>query len=108
MSDPFDALRSSVRGASGDVGAIKARARRIDRRRRVALSSSAVVIAGIAVAGVLLRPGSGPQQLAQKSQATPLTTATSEFAARAAASPPAAAPAPGAAVTTGQTRAQPA
>jgi hypothetical protein len=72
MSDPFDVLRGSIAASPApDVGVIKARARRIERRRRVALSSAAGVIAVVAVVGVLSKTGPGrpSQEVAQR--ATP-------------------------------------
>jgi hypothetical protein len=73
VSDPFDVLRqSSAPSPAPDVGVIKARARRIERRRRVALSSAAGVIAVVAVVGVLSKTGPGrpTQQVAQRGSPT--------------------------------------
>jgi hypothetical protein len=61
MSDPFDRLRNARSTATPDLPAIKARARRITRRRRVVLSSTAAAIAAVAVAGVVLRTGPTPR-----------------------------------------------
>jgi hypothetical protein len=66
MSDPLEALRGSLSDAEPpDLGAIRSRARRIERRRRVAVSSAAFVVVAVAVAGVLVRTGpSRPTNLA--------------------------------------------
>jgi hypothetical protein len=74
VSDPFDVLRNeATRGGPVDVAAIKGRARRIERRRRVALSSAAGVIALVAIAGVLVKAGplTRTHEVAQGTAATP-------------------------------------
>jgi hypothetical protein len=67
MSDPFERLRD-VAGPhmEPDVGAIRARARAIQRRRYVLLGSSATVIVIVAMIGlVVTRPDHKTQQLAK-------------------------------------------
>lgn len=90
MSDPLDRLGREVGSVTPDVGAIKARAERIQRRRRVLVSGSAVAIAAIALAGVVLRPGGDadrPTQLAQSTLSSPTPQTEYEAAAGAAAPP---------------------
>jgi hypothetical protein len=85
VSDPFDVLRETgTTSPAPDVGVIKARARRIERRRRVALSSAAGVIAIVAAVGVLSKtgPGRSSQQVAQR--ASPSTESNAAGAASAA------------------------
>src|SRR5436305_12617874 len=98
MSDPFDALRGTAGRGVPDVDAIKSRARGIERRRRLALASSAVVIAAIALTGVVVktRPGSSPSELAQ-SKPNQTVAPEREFGTNAT---PAAPAAPGRAATT--------
>jgi hypothetical protein len=55
MSDPFDSLRARDMGDEPDLGAIKARARGIDRRRRVVQSAGAAAIVALALVGVFVR-----------------------------------------------------
>lgn len=57
MSDPFDSLRARDMGDEPDLEAIKARARGIDRRRRVVQSAGAAAIVALALVGVLVRTG---------------------------------------------------
>lgn len=79
MSDPFDRLRASEAGSGPDVDAIKARARRIERRRYAGLGGGAVAIALIAVVGIMLStgPGDSARRLATSADATPTTEASS-------------------------------
>jgi hypothetical protein len=79
MSDPFERLASTADfGATPDVAAIRARARGIEHRRRLALSGTAVAVAVIAVAGIML--GTSPSEstradLAQQQLQEPTPTA---------------------------------
>jgi hypothetical protein len=58
MSDPFDVLRDRADGAPApDLSAIRTRARRIERRHRLAVSSGAVAVVLVAVIGVVFRTG---------------------------------------------------
>lgn len=76
MSDPFEVLRSSSpHDVSPDVGAIRGRARRIERRRQLLASGSAVSIAAVALIAVLvgLGPADRPGELASRDAATDTT-----------------------------------
>jgi hypothetical protein len=57
MSDPFDRLRGSSEPSAPDLGAIKARALRIVRRRYTVLAGAAALIVLAGIGGVLV---SGP------------------------------------------------
>jgi hypothetical protein len=77
MSDPFERLRNpDVSSVVPDVAALKARARRIERRRQTVLGAGAMTVAIVAVIGVALGTGGEPTQLAegQRSKATPAAT----------------------------------
>lgn len=69
MSDPFDRLRSPDGESSvPDIGTIKARARRIERRRQVGLASAATIIV-VAIVGIMVTTGpfrDTTRQLAQE------------------------------------------
>lgn len=68
MSDPLDRLRGADASSSApDVEAIKARARRIEVRRRTALGAGAAALVLVAAVGVLVvrQPGEGSRRLAQ-------------------------------------------
>ena len=93
MSDPLDRLRGApVPESTVDVGAIKARARKITRRREMGVSAAAVAVVLIAGIGFLRGPISDEpaQQVAQDqlASATPggetATLAEPERAGRAA------------------------
>lgn len=82
MTDPFEQLRATdTSSMEPDFEALKARARRIQRRRQTVLVAGPLAIAIIAGAGIFLRAGlddriadqaSAPTQ-AEKSQPAPLT-----------------------------------
>ena len=76
MSDPFERLRDRDGGSTApDVAAIKARARRIERRRYAGLASGAVAIALLAVVGIVVGTGPGgdppARRLAQSLESEP-------------------------------------
>lgn len=67
MSDPLERLGETDTSATPDIGALKARARRIDRRRRVAVGASGAAVALISAVGIFLGsdPATTPRQVAQ-------------------------------------------
>lgn len=67
MSDPLERLSETDTSARPDIGALKARARRIDRRRRVAVGASGAAVALVAAVGIFLGadPGTTGRQVAQ-------------------------------------------
>lgn len=88
MSDPLDRLRAEdAGGGAPDVEVIKARARRIERRRYAALGTGAAAIAIVAVVGIVIStgPDAPTSRLAQQEDAreTPAAqeTATAELRA---------------------------
>lgn len=70
MNDPFDVLRDVPPAAEPDVGAIKSRASRIERRQRIVVGASALSVAAIALVAVLVSvgPQSTPNQIASESR----------------------------------------
>ncbi len=74
MTDPLEQLRGfDAPSSSPDVGAIRARSRRIQRRRQMALGGGAVAVALFAVVGVLIQadPVERPTTLAQRAVDAP-------------------------------------
>lgn len=72
--DPFERLRDPDTSAIGtpDVGTIKQRAKRIERRRATTITGAAIVVALIAVGGFVMRPGNDARDLAgPQTQPTP-------------------------------------
>lgn len=85
MSDPFERLTKTADfGATPDVGAIRARAKAIEHRRRLALSGSAVAVAVIAVAGILIGTNPNGTPTADLAQEQFATTPTPPAAQRSA------------------------
>jgi hypothetical protein len=84
MSDPLERLRGTPSGGGPDVDAIRSRARRIERRRYMALGGGAVAIALVAIAGVLI--GVGPNERSRnlaesrdrEASASPMATSGAE------------------------------
>ncbi|MEX0875512.1 MAG: BsuPI-related putative proteinase inhibitor [Actinomycetota bacterium] len=76
MSDPFERLRNpNVSSVVPDVASLKARARRIERRRQMVLGSGAMAVAIVAVIGIAIGTARDTTQIALERKAEPTETA---------------------------------
>src|SRR5918996_828738 len=81
MSDPLERLGRGLPESPPDIAGIKARAGRIQTRRRALVSGPAAAILAIALAGVALRPGTNDRQTSLAQSTASSASPPSDFSA---------------------------